>query len=95
MTTYRVDAAAIARIVAELDDLTAFAKQIIADVEQTASTVSGDWTGQANQQYLAAHAEWVAGANQMTDAAAAIHQRTATAAANYITAADDLRRIWS
>jgi uncharacterized protein YukE len=95
MARYRVESAALSRIVNELEELTAFANEIIAGVEQTAASVSAEWTGQANQQYLAAHAEWVAGAQQMTDAAAAVHQRAATAAANYDALASHLRAMWS
>lgn len=95
MTRYRVESAALARVVTELDELTAFAKQIVADVDRAAAAVSAQWTGQANQQYLDAHAEWAAGAQQMTDAAAAIHERAATAAANYDALANHLRAMWS
>lgn len=95
MARYRVESAALSRVVDELDELTAFAKQIIAEVDQTAAAVSADWTGQANQQYLDAHAEWVTGAQQMADAAAAIHERAATAAANYDALANHLRAMWS
>jgi uncharacterized protein YukE len=95
MPRHEVDAAAMARLIAQLTSVTEFTKDLIEQIEVVKQTVSAEWTGEANAQYQALHTEWMNGARLMAEGATHITERATTAAQNYDQVAEHVTGLWS
>lgn len=58
-------------------------EQLIAQLQQTALSVQGEWTGTANSAFESAMGEWRSAANNIQLAATQIGQATQRAGVNY------------
>lgn len=67
----------------------------IADVDARVQRVHGVWSGDAAAANLAAHREWMAGAQGMRTALAEIKAAAATAHSNYSAAVAANTQMWS
>ena len=94
MTRFTVDTDELDRSAASLAALAALCERLLTEVDALAATVSADWTGEANEQFLALKAEWAEGARLMSDGIQVIHTAATTSNANYRAVADAARRIW-
>lgn len=95
MAFHRVDSDAISGLVTELQNITSFVDELIADIQGVAERVSAEWTGDANAQYRELHAQWSDGAAKMADGATKITTRASISAQNYSDVADHVKGIWS
>jgi WXG100 family type VII secretion target len=67
----------------------------IADVDARVQRIHSVWSGQAAAANLAAHHEWMAGAQEMRTALADIKAAAATAHSNYSAAIAANKQMWS
>ena len=95
MARHEVDSAAMAELIAQLASVTEFTVDLIDQVEAVKQSVSADWTGEANAQYQALHAQWIDGARKMNAGAEQITLHATTAADNYDQVADHVKALWS
>jgi WXG100 family type VII secretion target len=94
MTRFTVDTDELDRTTASLAALAALCERLLTDVDALAATVSADWTGEANAQFLALKSEWAQGARLMSDGIQVIHRATTTSNANYQAITDAAGRMW-
>ena len=95
MARHEVNSAAMEELVAQLNSVTEFSNELIAQIEAIKASVSAEWTGEANLQYQALHAEWLDGAQKMAIGARQITERATVSAANYSDVADHVKALWS
>jgi uncharacterized protein YukE len=95
MARHEVTSAAMTELVAQLTGVTEFTIDLLEKIEAVKQLVSAEWTGEANAQYQALHAEWMDGARKMTAGAHQITARAATSAANYEQVAAHVKAMWS
>jgi uncharacterized protein YukE len=95
MARHEVNSDAINNLIAQLTSVTEFTNELIAQIETIKASVSAEWTGTANLQYQALHAEWVDGARKMAEGAHQITTRATVSAANYSEVADHVKALWS
>jgi WXG100 family type VII secretion target len=94
MTRFQVDTDELDRSAASLAAMAALCERLLTEVDALAATVSADWTGEANEQFLALKAEWADGAKLMSEGIQVIHTAATASNANYLAIADAARRIW-
>jgi uncharacterized protein YukE len=95
MARHEVNSQAMDDLIAQLNSVTEFSNELISQIEAIKASVSAEWTGDANLQYQALHAEWLDGARKMATGADQITARAAIAAANYSDVADHVKALWS
>jgi len=95
MTRHEVDRAALDELIVQLTSVTEFSQSLLEQVDAIKQTVSAEWTGEANAQYQALHAEWVDGARKMTVGVQQLTAHATIAADNYEQAAAHVQAIWS
>jgi uncharacterized protein YukE len=95
MARHEVNSEAISDLIAQLNSVTEFSNQLISQIETVKASVSAEWTGEANLQYQALHAEWLDGARKMANGAHQITTRATISAANYSEVADHVKGLWS
>lgn len=85
-------------VLADLIDCAARVERAIGDrvdaLDARSRRVRSVWTGSAAEEYSAAHAAWVRGAQEMSAALAALRRIAATAHANYSGAVSANRAMW-
>lgn len=79
----------------QLNSVTEFTIELIAQIEAVKESVSAEWSGEANAQYQALHEEWIDGARKMATGVHQITERATTAAANYEQVAHHVVGLWS
>lgn len=94
MTRFAVDTDELESAAGSLAAMAALCERLLSDVDALAATVSADWTGEANQQFLALQTEWAEGAQLMSAGIQVIHQAAAVSHANYQAGVDAASRIW-
>jgi WXG100 family type VII secretion target len=94
MTRFKVDTDELERVSARLAAKAALCDTLLTEVEALAATASAQWSGEANDQFLALKAEWAAGARQMAEGIQTIHAATTASTANYHAITDAAKRIW-
>ncbi len=66
MTRFHIDTDDLGATVTALESMAALCDRLLADVDALAADASAEWTGEANEQFLALKAEWAEGARQMS-----------------------------
>jgi WXG100 family type VII secretion target len=94
VTRFTVDTDELDSTVTSLAAMATLAERLLTEVDALAAAASTDWSGEANEQFLALKAEWAQGAQLMSDGIQVIHQATTTSHANYQAVADAARRVW-
>ena len=94
VASYEVDRAALATLIARLADVTEFTTELIGQIEAVKQTVSAEWSGEANAEYQALHAQWMDGARAMSAGAERITTHAGLAAGNYDEVAGHVRALW-
>jgi ESAT-6 family protein len=94
MSSFAVDIELLQDVV---DRMAAFENGLderLAEVDARISRLHHVWTGAAAAEQARAHREWLAGAQQMREAVAALRAIGATAHANYTAAIAANRQMW-
>jgi WXG100 family type VII secretion target len=91
----RADLDALSDLVARLAAFDRAADELAADLETQVRRLHDQWTGQAAQAHLSAHAQWVTGAVGMRSALRELRTVVVTAHLNYTAAAAANSRMWA
>ncbi|MEO6116199.1 MAG: WXG100 family type VII secretion target [Pseudolysinimonas sp.] len=94
MTRFQIDTDHLEHAVASLAAMATLCEKLLTEVDSLAASASAEWSGEANEQFLALKAEWAAGAQLMSQGIQVIHQAATTSHTNYQASADAARRIW-
>lgn len=94
MTAFSVDLAQLDEAVLRLRRLERFIEGRLADIDRLARALPDSWLGHAAAAQRAVHVQWLAGAEQMRQAAAALRLAAATAHLNYSAAVRANRDAW-
>ena len=94
MTRFKIDTDELDRTVTALAAMAALSEKLLTEVDALAASVSAEWSGEANAQFLALKAEWAQGAGLMSAGIQTIHLAATTSHTNYQAAADAARRVW-
>lgn len=92
---FAVDLVELEATIDAIARLDALLEQKLAEVESRVNQLQNVWTGAAADAAHAAHVEWLAGANEMRAALAALRAAASTAQANYQSAIDANVRNWA
>ncbi|MDP9026970.1 MAG: WXG100 family type VII secretion target [Actinomycetota bacterium] len=94
MTKFQIDTDELDRTAVALAAMAALSERLLTEVDSLAASVSTEWSGEANEQFLALKAEWAQGAKLMSDGIHTIHRAATTSHTNYQAVADAARRVW-
>ena len=94
MTRFRVETGHVDSTVVALAAMATLCERLLGEVDSIAATVSTEWSGDANAQFLALKAEWAQGARLMSEGIQVVHQAASVSNANYQAVADAARRVW-
>lgn len=94
MTRFRVETDQIDSTIVSLAAMATLCEKLLTEVDAIAATVSAEWSGEANAEFLALKAEWVQGAHLMSEGIQVIHRAASVSNDNYQAAADATRRVW-
>ncbi len=94
MTTFRIDTDELDRAVVALAAMAALSEKLLSEVDSLAAIASAEWSGEANEQFLALKAEWAQGAQLMSEGIQTIHRAATVSHSNYSAVAAAARRVW-
>jgi uncharacterized protein YukE len=94
VTRFRVETEQVDSTVVSLAAMAALCEKLLAEVDSLAASVSTQWSGEANAQFLALKTEWAQGARLMSEGIQVIHQAASVSNATYQAVADAARRVW-
>ena len=95
MPAFAVDLGRLDDTVTLLAARTAAIEDQLATLDTRIAALQSTWNGAAADAQLAAHREWLAGAQDMRDGLATMRAAAATAHANYTAAVDANLRMWA
>lgn len=95
MPWFAVDLVGLDDTVALLAARTVVIEDQLATLDTRIAALQDGWTGTAADAQLAAHREWLDGAQDMRDGLATMRAAVATAHANYSAAVEANLRMWS
>ncbi len=95
MSSFAVDIELLQDAVDRMAAFESGLEQRLAEIDARTSRLHQVWTGAAAVEQARAHREWLAGAQQMREAVAALRVVGATAHANYTAAIAANRQMWS
>ncbi len=94
MTRFRVDTDELDRAVAVFAAMAALSERLLTEVDSLAAAASAEWSGEANDQFLALKAEWAQGARLMSEGIQTIHRAATASNGNYQTISAAAGRLW-
>jgi WXG100 family type VII secretion target len=94
MARYHAEIGEIDQTVVTLSQMAEFCQTLLSQIDTIKSTVSAEWSGEAFAQFEALHAEWAAGAAQMNEGIATMHQAASTSSSNYSAGVEASRGVW-
>ncbi len=94
MTRFQVDTDELDRAVAAFAAMAALSEKLLTEVDALAAAASAEWSGAANEQFVALKAEWAQGATLMSEGIKTIHGATTAANANYQQISAAAGRLW-
>ncbi|MGH8963646.1 MAG: WXG100 family type VII secretion target [Jatrophihabitantaceae bacterium] len=95
MSVFAIQLEALADAV---DRMTLFERSVqerLDEIDARMSRLHGTWAGLAAEEHRAAHARWMAGAQELRGAVATLHRIGATAHSNYSAAITANQRMWA
>lgn len=92
---FAVDLDSLDDVVTRLANLEKSIEQQLADLDTRIRQIHGVWSGEAAAAQLAAHREWMAGAQQMRAGLGALRAAASTAHSNYSAAVAANKQMWS
>lgn len=94
MTRFHINTDDLEVTVAALSSMATLCERLLAEVDSLAVSASAEWTGEANEQFLALKAAWADGARVMSEGVQVIHQAATESNANYLAVAEAAARVW-
>lgn len=94
MGRFHVEVGEIDQTVVTLSQMAEFCQHLLARIDTIKDTVSAEWSGDAFSQFEALHAEWAAGAAEMTAGIAVMHEAASTSSSNYTAGSEASRGVW-
>ncbi|MFK4299246.1 uncharacterized protein YukE [Arthrobacter sp. GAS37] len=91
---FGVDTDDLPGLISELAQLTSYANELLAQVEQHAAAIAGSWSGAGHESYQGMHTVWAAQAKILAEEIDHITTITSHAHGLYGVAADAATRGW-